>query len=118
MKLCLIIFSLIATYNVAVSYAQEFRVDSTQENEIRFLAEATFNNFEGVTKSVEGYLILDKKDRTKDKFDFQVKLDSLDTCIGLRNSHMRNDLNTREYPVAEFKGMLLSIDSISISDMV
>ncbi|MBN2000909.1 YceI family protein, partial [candidate division KSB1 bacterium] len=38
----------------------------------------------------------------------------LDTGIGLRNRHMRdNYLETKKYPVAEFKGMVVQVDSLN-----
>lgn len=112
MRLCLIFFSVFFAFSTAISYGQKFIIDTTKENEVRFFAEATFNNFEGITKTISGYMILDNKNN---RFDFRVTLDSLDTGIGLRNKHMRSDLHTDKYPFAEFKGTTIKIDSIGIS---
>jgi polyisoprenoid-binding protein YceI len=87
-------------------------VDRHEENRIEFFAEATLNNFEGITNSVEGFLKLSKKNN----FDFKVDLDSIDTGIGLRNKHLREDLNTGKFPVAEFKGDSVILDSISATE--
>lgn len=112
MKIGLIFFSIIFTFGTTILFAQKYIVDTTKENEVRFFAEATFNNFEGITNSVKGYMILDNKNH---RFDFRVMLDSLDTGIGLRNEHMRNILHTGKYPFAEFKGTVIRIDSIGTS---
>jgi polyisoprenoid-binding protein YceI len=113
LRSCAIVLLLILIFITNPSYGQKFIVDTTKGNEIRFFAEATLNNFEGFTKSVHGYITLNDKNN---QFDFIVMLDSLDTGIGLRNKHMRNDLHTKKYPAAEFKGSSLTIDSISVSE--
>ena len=46
--------------------------------------------------------------------DFYIDLNTLDTGIGLRNKHMRdNYLETDEYPFAEFTGKMSSIPTLT-----
>ncbi|HCY75788.1 MAG TPA: hypothetical protein DHV28_07685 [Ignavibacteriales bacterium] len=84
---------------------QYLSVDKGQNNSIKFLARSTLNNFEGTTSAVEGYIKWDSNLVKRSKIEFKVYLDSLDTGIGLRNTHMRdNYLETSKYPLAQFTG--------------
>jgi polyisoprenoid-binding protein YceI len=103
--------------NTTSIHAQKLVVNKSAGNEIKFFAEATFNNFQGVTKAVDGYVVFNG-DSKKDEnvFDLKVALDSINTGIGLRNKHMRGYLNTDKNPYAEFKGDTIIRDSLSVSE--
>lgn len=85
-------------------------VDTTQQNEVNFLAKSTFGNVEGITHKISGYVKWQGEDtlQTSDIY-FEVPLDSVDTGIGLRNKHMREKyLETEKYPKAIYKGKITS----------
>ncbi|MBN1998224.1 YceI family protein, partial [candidate division KSB1 bacterium] len=103
MKYCAV--SVLLLYSLCAA-AAEFQVDKTQERKVRFISDAPAEDFDGVTEDIDGYALFDEKNPSgENEFYFQVQLNSLDTGIGLRNRHMRdNYLETKKYPVAEFKG--------------
>jgi len=90
------------------SRAGEFHVDKKQENEVKFISDAPLENFEGVTDHIDGYVYWEGDDMTSSSaVYFEVDLNTLDTGIGLRNRHMReNYLETDRYPQTSFKGKI------------
>lgn len=73
---------------------------------VRFDSKAPAESFSGTTRSVRGTVCFDPS-AIGDSLDawVEVDLDSLDTGIGLRNQHMReNHLHTDRFPVAAFRG--------------
>ncbi len=75
-------------------------------SEVRFHSKAAVESFDGVTDQVRAFVDLDPDDLGAGvRFRVEVDLASLDTGIGLRNRHMReNHLHTDRYPVAVFEG--------------
>ena len=93
--------------------AQEFQVDRSAENMARFVSQTTVDEFDGVTDRIDGYVLLDGTPLSADtggddtELYFEVDLASLDTGIGLRNRHMRdNYLEVEKYPFASFRGRI------------
>lgn len=85
-----------------LGFAQEYL---TKNGEVTFLSKASLNEFEGKSKSLQGLIDLDKN-----LLDFYLDLNTLDTGIGLRDKHMReNYLETEKFPFAEFTGKLSSV---------
>jgi len=83
-------------------------VSKSAANSVVFLSEAPIEDFEGLTQSIDGYLYL-SPDRALDssEFYFEVDLRTIDTGIGLRNRHMReNYLETDKFPYATFSGKI------------
>lgn len=97
--------------------AQEFDIDVTAPRRVRFVSRAAIEEFEGVTEKIDGYVMLPDGLRSgalgdEAGFHFEVDLASLDTGIGLRNRHMReNYLETERYPYATFEGRLLRAEA-------
>lgn len=93
-------------------FADEYNVDKDQKNLVKFISDAPIEEFEGNTKDIDGYLIASPNDVTDNsELYFLVELTTLDTGIGLRNRHMReNYLHTDEYPRAEFTGAITKAD--------
>jgi len=89
--------------------AAEYQVDKNQNNEVKFISDAPIEDFEGVTDKIDGYLYLEGNDLTKNsEMYFEIDLNSLDTGIGLRNRHMREDyLETDKFPFTYFKGKIV-----------
>jgi polyisoprenoid-binding protein YceI len=96
--------------------AQEFQVDLEADRLVRFISDAPIEDFDGVTDRIDGYVVLDAARLEEARggegtsFYFEVELASLDTGIGLRNRHMRDDyLEIEDHPYATFEGELARI---------
>lgn len=100
----------------APARAQEFQIDPSAKNVVRFISQTTVDEFEGVTDRMDGYVLLDAAQLTAQtggddtELYLEVDLASLDTGIGLRNRHMRdNYLEVKKYPFAVFKGRIETV---------
>lgn len=72
-----------------------------EETTVTFRSKATLETFEGRTNELSGTATLDPADLGTLRAELELDLASLDTGIGLRNRHMReNVLHTGEHPVA------------------
>ena len=106
---------------VASSLAgQEYHVDLEKENQVRFISDAPIEDFDGVTSHIDGFLFLSgeglagETDLASSEFFFEVDLASVDTGIGLRNRHMRdNYLETDQFPYATFSGRVAALEEES-----
>ena len=89
-------------------FSTTLSVDTTQQNEVNFLANSTFGDIEGITNKITGYVKWTGEDTlVTSEVHFEVPLDSIDTGVGLRNSHMREKyLETEKYPKAVYEGKL------------
>ncbi|WP_425638856.1 YceI family protein [Algoriphagus yeomjeoni] len=102
MKRLLFIIYFITT----VAQAQTF---ITESGYVNFLSKASLNEFNGESDKLNGLIDLDKN-----LLDFYIDLNTLETGIGLRDKHMRdNYLETDKYPFAEFTGKMNTIPSLS-----
>lgn len=99
----------------SVVFAGEWQVKPSDKNMVKFISDAPVEDFEGVTNQIDGYLFWDGEDMlSKSELYFEVNLNSLDTGIGLRNRHMReNYLETDRYPTTHFKGSLIKVEETS-----
>ncbi len=97
-----------------IAGSQEFNVDKSKKNLIKFTSSMPVESFDGVTDKIDGYLFM-KSDNLKDaEIYFEVDLNTVDTGIGLRNRHMRDDyLHTDKYPFTNFKGTIADVKNIS-----
>lgn len=96
-------------------FAQEYHVDKSKENLVKFISDAPLEDFEGVTDNIDGYMYLKSVDDLSDnQVYFEVDLTTLDTGIDLRNRHMRdNYLETDKYRFTFFEGKIDDIDNIN-----
>lgn len=110
MKILFIFIFLIFTF----LSAEEYHVDKSAKNIVKFISVAPIESFEGVTDQIDGYLYHGGDSlTTKSQIYFEVNLNSLDTGIGLRNRHMReNYLQTDKYPTTHYKGKIIIADKI------
>jgi polyisoprenoid-binding protein YceI len=99
---------------------QELQVDLGANNVVRFISRASIEEFEGVTDRIDGFVLLDGPTLTGEtggddtELYLEVDLASLDTGIGLRNRHMRdNYLEVAEYPYASYSGVIVRSDPIA-----
>ena len=111
---CLFCFA-VFPYPVTGS-SQEYHIDLTGENQVRFVSDAPLEDFQGVTTRIDGFVFLAGEglagvtDLSLSEFHFEVDLASLDTGLGLRNRHMReNYLETGRFPFASFSGRILEL---------
>lgn len=91
------------------SFAAEYHVDKTRPNLVKFISDAPVEDIKGVTGDIDGYLFWEDSDTLgSNEIYFEVDLSTVDTGIGLRNRHMReNYLETDKYPMTYFKGKLI-----------
>jgi polyisoprenoid-binding protein YceI len=88
------------------AHAEEFVVRPGGASQVVFLSKATVESFTGKTSQMEGRIAVDPT-AVGDSITVRVEVDlaSLDTGIGKRNQHMReNHLETAKYPKAVFTG--------------
>ena len=95
--------------------SEECFVDKSKNNLVKFISEATIENFEGITNNIDGYLFYKDKDfLSESEIYFEVDLRTVDTGIGLRNRHMREDyLETNKYPMTNYKGKIIYFEKVS-----
>ena len=106
----LLLFGLLVTVD-AVS-AAEYKIANDKENLVKFISNAPIEDFEGVTKNIEG-IVSWQGDNPVDSSAFSLKVDlrTLDTGIEMRNRHMRdNYLETDKYPYAVYEGKLVQAE--------
>lgn len=103
---------------LAAASATELNVDDTRANQVKFISDAPLESFEGITDKIDGYVLFDGDELlNKSEFYFEVDLASLDTGMGLRNRHMReNYLHTDEFPYAKYSGRVTKSEKIAGKD--
>lgn len=102
MKSLVLFFFLFSNVATAQSYL-------TESGYVNFLSKASLNEFNGESEKLNGLI-----DLSQNLLDFYVDLNTLDTGIGLRNKHMRdNYLETEKYPFAEFTGKISSVPTLN-----
>jgi polyisoprenoid-binding protein YceI len=102
MKRLILLFFFITNVSAAQSYL-------TTSGNVNFLSKAPLSEFNGVSDQLNGLI-----DLSQNLLDFYVDLNTLDTGIGLRDKHMRdNYLETEKYPFAEFTGKITPIPSLT-----
>jgi polyisoprenoid-binding protein YceI len=99
---------------------QKLVIDHSKVNLVKFTADATLGDFEGTTSSIEGFIQFNGMILSPGReLDFKVRLDSIDTGIGLRNTHMREDyLETEKYEEGVFTGKIADVDTVSHSEFI
>lgn len=107
---CLLIVGLFAAVGGSGPYADELHVDKKAANRAAFTARYMGTTFDGATSKVDGFVYWKGNGPAGDaplgaEVYFEVDLNTLDTGIGLRNTHMReNYLETGRHPFASFMG--------------
>ncbi|RMH65212.1 MAG: YceI family protein [Calditrichaeota bacterium] len=92
--------------------AGELQVDTSRANTVRFTSRAPLESFEGITRYIDGYIYWPGDDITRhSELYFEVDLNTIDTGIGMRNRHMRdNYLETDKYPFTHFTGKITRVE--------
>lgn len=105
----------------SVIESREYHIDRDAGNRVVFYSEAPIEDFEGTTDEIDGYLLVSGISGTPkagNEFYFEVNLEALDTGIGLRNRHMRdNYLETDRHPYVSFGGTLAKTEMSSDSTL-
>ena len=93
-----------------LAFSGEYHVDKDKKNIVKFVSDAPIEDFEGITDQIDGYVYWEESDYIKNsEIYIEVDLNTLDTGIGLRNRHMReNYLETDQYPITYFRGKIFS----------
>jgi polyisoprenoid-binding protein YceI len=100
--------------------AQEYHVDRSADRSVTFSSHASALEFQGVTDKIDGYVLMNGKRLSADtggdgtKLYLEVDLASLDTGIGMRDRHMRDEyLEVDKYPYASYEGHILRTSVLS-----
>ena len=116
-SLAMTLAAFFGSWAVRPLHAQEFDVDPHADNLVRFVSQTTIQEFEGRTSKIDGYVLLGASPLAAGSAEgselyIEVDLASLDTGIGLRNRHMRDDyLEVKKYPYATYRGRIVEIVS-------
>lgn len=104
-RILILLVSILCSCAVAAQGA-DYVIKPGGKNKVNFLSKATMESFEGKTDKIEGTLsVADGALGDSITVTVTVDLTSLDTGIGKRNTHMRNNhLETDLYPTATFTG--------------
>ncbi|PKL80059.1 MAG: hypothetical protein CVV25_05630 [Ignavibacteriae bacterium HGW-Ignavibacteriae-4] len=110
-KLILIGLALLITSS---AYSKvEHQVDKSKKNVVKFISDAPVEDFEGITSSIDGYMLGEEGSLVGTELYFEVDLNTIDTDNGLRDRHMReNYLHTDKYPLTTFDGKILESKKI------
>jgi polyisoprenoid-binding protein YceI len=97
--------------------AQELQVDLEQPRLVRFISQTTLEEFDGHTENIDGFVLLPGglspgEGHPGSQLYLEVDLASIETGIGLRDRHMReNYLETDRYPWATYSAEIISVES-------
>ncbi len=116
-RLAALLHFAIALPGAAELAGQEWNVDLGAERSVRFVSETSIESFEGRSDRVDGFVWLGEGVRADalavgasfpdGRLYFEADLAALDTGIGLRDRHMREDyLDTDRFPFATFDGRI------------
>lgn len=89
--------------------------DRHTPNEVTFTSRAPLVRMVGRTSQVSGIADIDLNDITKSTGRFDVPLATLETGIKMRDGHMREALNTEQFPMAQFVVKKISAATIRVS---
>ncbi|APF20844.1 YceI family protein [Caldithrix abyssi] len=114
MRLKRVLFLIMALSLFSI-WATEYNVNPEAQNLVKFISDAPIEDFEGVTSHIDGYIIWEGPENLQNaKFYFEVDLNTLDTGIGLRNRHMReNYLESDRFPKAFFEGTIVKVKKLT-----
>ncbi len=110
-SLALASLALAALSAAAAAAPADFQIlPGAEGNQISFVSKAPLETVEGKTDQVAGSVVVDPADLAAGcRVEVTVDLASLDTGIGKRNQHMReNHLETERFPQAGFRADSLS----------
>ncbi len=116
-RIFLLAYGLLACLPVGGA-SQEYHVDPDADNEVRFTSQAPIEEVVGVTDRIDGYVLLNESRLEAGlategtQLYLEVDLASLDTGLGLRNRHMRNNyLEVQDFPYAFFDATIERVEA-------
>jgi polyisoprenoid-binding protein YceI len=88
----------------ASAEAMRFRVQP-EASDVTFRATSRLMNAEGKFQRVSGEVVVDPKDLTTAKITLSIEAGSIDTGIGMRDSHLRSEdfLDVKRFPYITFE---------------
>jgi polyisoprenoid-binding protein YceI len=91
------------------TFGGEYVVDRGAENLVKFISKTPWEDFEGVTKYIDGYVYWEGEELTyKSELYFEVELNTVETGNGKRDRDMRNDyLHTNRFPYTHYTGKII-----------
>ncbi len=118
MKKAIVLFIMIVTPILLSAQTKSFYVNGEDGRDlVKFTSKAPMETVEGETSMIKGFLNVSPMDITSAEAKFIVDLASLDTGIGLRDQHMReNHLETDQYPEAKFVLTEVVTDNVDITN--
>ncbi|NOX38627.1 MAG: YceI family protein [Calditrichaeota bacterium] len=111
-------FLVVILLPILQAQAVEWNVDTQAKNLVKFISRAPLEEFEGITNHIDGYIYWegDSVFSRSNEMYFEVDLRTIDTGIGLRNRHMReNYLETDRWPYAVFQGKVTEVSRLDTS---
>src|SRR5262249_15113129 len=95
---------LLAWHATAWADAVRFRVQP-EASEVSFRATSRLMNAEGTFHRVSGEVVVDAKDLTTARVTLSIEAGSIDTGIGMRDSHLRSEdfSDIRKFPTITFE---------------
>lgn len=110
----LFVFILLVTLATINIYAAEYHVDTKKKNMVKFISDAPIESFEGVTSKIDGFIFNETDGFKNAELYFEVDMNSIETGIGLRDRHMRDDyLHTKKYPTTHYEGVITEVSKVS-----
>jgi polyisoprenoid-binding protein YceI len=102
---------------LASGQAEEWHVDTSAKNLVKFTSEVVVLTFDGVTDKIDGYLYWegDSLFEKNTQMHFEVDINSIETGIGKRDRDMRDVLETEKWPVTYFDGTISDFSKIDSS---
>lgn len=102
---------------LASGQAEEWHVDTSAKNLVKFTSEVVVLSFDGVTDKIDGYLYWegDSLFQKNTQMHFEVDINSIETGIGKRDRDMRDVLETEKWPVTYFDGTISDFTKIDSS---
>ena len=106
---------LLILFFTGTGLSAEYHIDKEKKNSVTFISEAPVEQIEGLTDAIDGYILWENEGPPNNsEFYFEVDLNTIDTGIGLRNRHMReNYLETDKFQYAIYKGNVTKIDTLN-----
>jgi polyisoprenoid-binding protein YceI len=105
--------------------ALDLQLDRNAAHNVTFISDAPVEDIEGVTSAIDGYVswtgdsLASGTRYDSSEFYFEVELNGLETGIGLRDRHMReNYLETEKFPYASFSGSIAGVEVAGDTSLV
>jgi len=107
-KQFLLAFALALLAPAAFAAPRQFAISNDGKSYAGFTVDDTIEKIDGTTPKVSGTIILDPDNLAASSVTMSVDLASLDSGNGMRDSDMRDTLETRRFPAATFRSTVVN----------